>query len=45
MEPFFFSKLAVLELCGWVEITVDDLILRAVKHRVKESLKNLPALA
>lgn len=26
-ELFFYSKLAILELCGWIEITMDDIIL------------------
>ncbi len=36
-EPLYYSKLAILELCGWIEISVDDLISRAVRYRVKES--------
>ena len=38
-EPLYFSKLAVLELCGWVEISIDDLICRAVRRKVKDARK------
>src|SRR5438105_2751847 len=32
-EAQFFSKLAILELCGWIEESMDDVILRcARKH-------------
>ncbi len=36
-EPLYFSKLAVLELCGWLEISIDDLVRRAVRKRVKDA--------
>jgi len=36
-EPLYFSKLAVLELCGWLEISIDDLVCRAVRKRVKDA--------
>ncbi len=32
----FFSKLAVFELCGWVEESMDDVIRRCYKKRLKE---------
>jgi hypothetical protein len=25
IEPFLFSKTALLELCGWIELAIDDL--------------------
>lgn len=25
---YYFSKLAILELCGWIEVSMDDIILR-----------------
>lgn len=28
-DPFFFSKLAILELCGWIEMSMDDIVLRS----------------
>lgn len=32
-EAFFFSKLAILELCGWIEESMDDLVMRcAIRH-------------
>ena len=36
MEPLYYSKLAVLELSGWIEITIDDLALRAVRKKVRD---------
>lgn len=36
-EPLYFSKLAVLELCGWLEVSIDDLVCRAVRKHVKDS--------
>ncbi len=33
-EPLYFSKLAILELCGWLEISIDELICRAVRSKV-----------
>jgi hypothetical protein len=35
-ETFFLSKLAILELCGWIEESMDDIILRcAMRHLVQ----------
>lgn len=32
-QALYFSKLAILELCGWIELSVDDLIERhAIRH-------------
>jgi hypothetical protein len=32
-ESLFFSKLAILELCGWIEESMDDVVLRcAMRH-------------
>ena len=36
-EPLYFSKLAVLELCGWLEISIDDLVCRAVRRRIRHA--------
>lgn len=36
-EPLYFSKLAVLELCGWLEISIDDLVCRAVRRKVRDA--------
>lgn len=35
-ESLFFAKLAILELCGWIEETMDDIVLRcAMRHLVE----------
>lgn len=34
-EQIYLSKLAVLELCGWIEESIDDLVFRATKGRVQ----------
>jgi hypothetical protein len=34
-QPLYYSKLAVIELCGWVEVTVDDMVLRYVHSRCR----------
>ena len=36
-KAIYFSKLALIELCGWIEETLDDIILR---HSYRH-LKNL----
>jgi hypothetical protein len=28
----FYAKLALLEVCGWIEETIDTLVLRHAKH-------------
>ena len=33
----FLSKLAVLELCGWIEETMDDVLLRCAKKHLKDA--------
>jgi hypothetical protein len=33
----FYSKLALLELCGWIEESMDDVILRCAIRHLKES--------
>jgi hypothetical protein len=37
-EPLWFSKLAIIELCGWIEVSTDDLVNRLAKKAVKEHL-------
>jgi hypothetical protein len=39
-DGLFYSKLAILELCGWIEISMDDIILRLAKKHLKQS-KNI----
>ena len=40
LEPLYYSKLAVLELCGWIEMSIDDLALRAIRKKVKDPDKH-----
>lgn len=37
-ESLFFSKLAILELCGWIEESMDDLIMRCARSHLKEPI-------
>ena len=34
-ESLFYSKLAVLELCGWIEESMDDVVLRCARRHLK----------
>ena len=34
-EAFLCSKLAILELCGWIEESMDDVVLRYAKRHLK----------
>jgi hypothetical protein len=34
-ESFFLSKLAILELCGWIEESMDDLVMRCAMRHLK----------
>ena len=36
-EAQFFSKLAILELCGWIEESMDDVILRCARKHLSEA--------
>lgn len=36
-EALLLSKLAILELCGWIEESMDDIILRCSVRHLKES--------
>lgn len=33
----FYSKLSVLEVCGWIEVSIDDIILSTAKRLIKSS--------
>lgn len=35
LEALAFSKLALLELCGWIEISMDELIIQCAKKHLK----------
>ena len=34
-KAIYFSKLAVIELCGWIEETIDEIILRHCNRKLK----------
>lgn len=34
-DSLFFSKLAILELCGWIEESMDDVVTRCSARRLK----------
>ncbi len=34
-EPLLYSKLAIIELCGWIEESMDDIVLRCARHYLK----------
>ena len=34
-QKIFYSKLALIELCGWIEETMDDIVLRCAKRCLK----------
>lgn len=34
-DSLFYSKLAILELCGWIEESMDDIVLRCAKRHVR----------
>ena len=35
-ESLFYSKLAIIELCGWIQMSMDDIVLRLSSRRLKE---------
>jgi hypothetical protein len=39
-ESLFYSKLAVLELCGWIEESMDDVVIKCARRHLKDH-KNL----
>ena len=34
-EALYYSKLAIIELCGWIEMSMDDIILRCAMRKLK----------
>lgn len=34
----YYSKLAVLELCGWIEISMDDMVSRFARRNIKQEV-------
>jgi len=39
-----YSKLALIELCGWIEETMDDIVLRCAKLTKNSSIRLLAIL-
>ena len=35
-KAIYFSKLALIELCGWIEESLDDIIIRHANRKLKE---------
>lgn len=35
-DGLYFSKLAVLELCGWIEMSMDDVVLRVSQKKLSD---------
>lgn len=35
-KAIYFSKLALIELCGWIEETIDDIVLRHSSRHLKD---------
>jgi hypothetical protein len=35
-KSLFYSKLAIIELCGWIEMSMDDIVLRLAARRLKQ---------
>lgn len=35
VEALLYAKMALLELCGWIEISMDDLVRRCANHTLK----------
>jgi hypothetical protein len=35
-DSLFYSKLAILELCGWIEESMDDVVLTCARARLKD---------
>jgi|WetSurMetagenome_2_1015567.scaffolds.fasta_scaffold05552_8 hypothetical protein len=36
-DSLFYAKLAIMELCGWIEVSMDDIILRLAKKNLSEA--------
>lgn len=39
-KSLFYSKLAVIELCGWIEMSMDDIVLRLSSRRLSEPINH-----
>ena len=36
-DASYYSKLAILELCGWIEMSIDDCIVRSANRILKDT--------
>lgn len=36
-DPLYFSKLALIELCGWIEVTMDGVVLDCAKRHLSDT--------
>lgn len=36
-EELFYSKLAIIELCGWIEETMDDIVMSCARRKLKDT--------
>ena len=36
-DPLYYSKLSLIELCGWIEITMDDIIRSCARKHIKRA--------
>jgi len=39
-HAYYFSKLAILELCGWIEMSMDDVIQRHCDRKISDSVND-----
>jgi hypothetical protein len=39
-HAYYFAKLAILEICGWVEMSMDDIILRHCARHLNDESNN-----
>lgn len=35
INSFYFSKLSILELCGWIEVSMDDIVIRHSSRKIR----------
>ncbi len=36
-DPLYYSKLALIELCGWIEVTMDSIVLDCAKKHLRNA--------
>lgn len=37
MNAYYFSKLAILETCGWIETSMDDIVIRHCNRKIRRN--------